>query len=154
MENFHLSIHMASWKESMINRLSNLINRNGLAAKYHRVYALTTMHTSLHCPDSLLHRSTLVLFLLGKEETHWRWLSPLSLRIPCRCEKEEGKARDNEITRASRLGWGWSMGKVWSRGEVFDGRTRIRRSWPARVQGNFISISVKGSACAFLLLAI
>ena len=45
------------------------------------------------------------------------------------------------------------MGRVWSRGEVFDGRTRIRRSWPATVQGNFISISVKGSACAFLLLA-
>ena len=45
------------------------------------------------------------------------------------------------------------LGRVWSRGEVFDGRTRIRRSWPATVQGNFISISVKGSACAFLLLA-
>jgi len=33
MENYHLSIHMAFWKESMINRLSNLINRNRLAAK-------------------------------------------------------------------------------------------------------------------------
>ena len=32
MENYHLSIHMASWKESMINRLSNLINRNRSAA--------------------------------------------------------------------------------------------------------------------------
>ena len=37
MENFHLSIHMASWKESMINRLSNLINRNRSAAKISQV---------------------------------------------------------------------------------------------------------------------
>ena len=40
MENFHLSIHMASWKESMINRLSNLIKRNRSAAKISQVYAL------------------------------------------------------------------------------------------------------------------
>ena len=33
MENYHLSKHTASWKESMINRLSNLINRNRSAAK-------------------------------------------------------------------------------------------------------------------------
>ena len=33
MENYHLSIHMAFWKESMINRLSNLINRNRSEAK-------------------------------------------------------------------------------------------------------------------------
>ena len=37
MENYHLSIHMAFWKESMINRLSNLINRNRSAAKISQV---------------------------------------------------------------------------------------------------------------------
>ena len=37
MENYYLSIHMSSWKESMINRLSNLINRNHLAAKISQV---------------------------------------------------------------------------------------------------------------------
>ena len=37
MENYHLSIHMASWKESMINRLSNLINCNRSAAKISQV---------------------------------------------------------------------------------------------------------------------
>ena len=37
MENYQLSIHMASWKESMINRLSNLINRNRSAAKISQV---------------------------------------------------------------------------------------------------------------------
>ena len=31
---------MASWKESMINRLSNLINHNRSAPKYRRFYAL------------------------------------------------------------------------------------------------------------------
>ena len=36
MENYHLSIHMAFWKESMINRLSNL-NRNRSAAKISQV---------------------------------------------------------------------------------------------------------------------
>ena len=37
MENCHFSIHMAFWKESMINRLSNLINRNRSAAKISQV---------------------------------------------------------------------------------------------------------------------
>ena len=37
MENYHLSKHTASWKESMINRLSNLINRNRSAAKISQV---------------------------------------------------------------------------------------------------------------------
>ena len=37
MENYHLSIHMAFWKESMINRLSNLINRNRSVAKISQV---------------------------------------------------------------------------------------------------------------------
>ena len=37
MENYHLSKHTASWKESMINRLSNLINRNHSAAKISQV---------------------------------------------------------------------------------------------------------------------
>ena len=37
IENYHLSIHMAFWKESMINRLSNLINRNRSAAKISQV---------------------------------------------------------------------------------------------------------------------
>ena len=40
MKNYHLSIqytYMASWKESMINRLSNLINRNCSAAKISQV---------------------------------------------------------------------------------------------------------------------
>ena len=37
MENYHLSIHMAFWKESMINQLSNLINRNRSAAKISQV---------------------------------------------------------------------------------------------------------------------
>ena len=37
MENYHLSIHIAFWKESMINRLSNLINRNRSAAKISQV---------------------------------------------------------------------------------------------------------------------
>ena len=37
MENYYLSIHMSSWKESMINRLLNLINRNHLAAKISQV---------------------------------------------------------------------------------------------------------------------
>ena len=37
MENYHLSIHMAFWKESMINRLSNLINRNRSAAKISQI---------------------------------------------------------------------------------------------------------------------
>ena len=40
------SIHMAFWKESMINRLSNLINRNRSAAKYHRFYALVYLQLS------------------------------------------------------------------------------------------------------------
>ena len=39
-KNYHLSIHVAFWKESMINRLSNLINRNRSAAKISQVYAL------------------------------------------------------------------------------------------------------------------
>ena len=37
MENCHFSTHMAFWKESMINRLSNLINRNRSAAKISQV---------------------------------------------------------------------------------------------------------------------
>ena len=37
MENYDLSIHMAFCKESMINWLSNLINRNRLAAKISQV---------------------------------------------------------------------------------------------------------------------
>ena len=37
MENNHLSIHMASWKESMIIWLSNLINCNRSAAKISQV---------------------------------------------------------------------------------------------------------------------
>ena len=37
MGNYHLSIHMAFWKESMINRLSSLINRNRSAAKMSQV---------------------------------------------------------------------------------------------------------------------
>ena len=37
MENYHLSIDMAFWKESMINRVSNLINRNRSAAKISQV---------------------------------------------------------------------------------------------------------------------
>ena len=41
MENYHLSIHMAFWKESMINRLSNLINRNRSAAKILQVLCST-----------------------------------------------------------------------------------------------------------------
>ena len=40
MENYHLSKHTASWKESMINRLSNLNNHNARQPKYHRFYAL------------------------------------------------------------------------------------------------------------------
>ena len=42
MENYHLSIHMAFWKESMINRLSNLINRNRSAAKISQVLCSNT----------------------------------------------------------------------------------------------------------------
>ena len=41
MENYHLSKHTASWKESMINRLSNLINRNRSAAKISQVLCST-----------------------------------------------------------------------------------------------------------------
>ena len=41
MENYHLSIHMAFWKESMINWLSNIINRNGSAAKISQVLCST-----------------------------------------------------------------------------------------------------------------
>ena len=39
--NYHLSIHVAFWKESMINRLSNLINRNRSAAKILQVLCST-----------------------------------------------------------------------------------------------------------------
>ena len=46
MENYHLSIHMAFWKESMINRLSNLINRNRSAAKISQVLC-SSSHVSL-----------------------------------------------------------------------------------------------------------
>ena len=36
-QNYHLSTHIAFWKDSMINRLSNLINRNRSAAKISQV---------------------------------------------------------------------------------------------------------------------
>ena len=36
-KNYLLSIHMAPWKESMINRLSNLINRNRSAAEISQI---------------------------------------------------------------------------------------------------------------------
>ena len=42
MENYNLSIHIAFWKESMINRLSNLINRNRSAAKISQVLCSST----------------------------------------------------------------------------------------------------------------
>ena len=46
MENYHLIIHMSSWKESMINRLSNLINRNRSAAKISQVLCSTVQSTA------------------------------------------------------------------------------------------------------------
>ena len=42
MENYHLRKHTASWKESMINRLSNLINRNRSVAKISQVLCSST----------------------------------------------------------------------------------------------------------------
>ena len=54
MENYHLSIHMAFWKESMINRLSNLINRNRSAAKISQVLCSNT-HTKIAMASSVLN---------------------------------------------------------------------------------------------------
>ena len=48
MENYHLSIHMAFWKESMINRLSNLINRNRSAAKISQVLCSNVYTTAIY----------------------------------------------------------------------------------------------------------
>ena len=53
MENYHLSIHMAFWKESMINRLSNLINRNRSAAKISQVLCSNIHPHLLLCNDKL-----------------------------------------------------------------------------------------------------
>ena len=58
MENYHLSKHTASWKELMINRLSNLINCNRSAAKISQVLC-----SNLHTPGS--HQSSLL------NGSHW-----------------------------------------------------------------------------------
>ena len=65
MENNHLSIHMASWKESMINRLSNLINRNRSAAKISQVlcsskYVLDESFMTIFAPDERLPTSAIL----------------------------------------------------------------------------------------------
>ena len=51
MENYHLIIHMSSWKESMINRLSNLINRNRSAAKISQVLCSSSDLSRLECSE-------------------------------------------------------------------------------------------------------
>ena len=46
MENYHFGLHTAFWKESMINRLSELINRNRSAAKFSHVLCSNTHLTT------------------------------------------------------------------------------------------------------------
>jgi len=72
MENYHLSIHMAFWKESMINRLSNHINRNRSAAKISQVLCST-----FHPPDKPdeelvqpLHIFSIFWYFFGLEMLH------------------------------------------------------------------------------------
>ena len=60
MENYPLSIHMAFWKESMINWLSNLINRNRSAAKILQVLCSNTdinLMTELNAQCSEMQRA-------------------------------------------------------------------------------------------------
>ena len=52
-ENYHISIFTTFEKQSMINRLSNPINRNRSAAKISKVMSSTvyTIETALHCKN-------------------------------------------------------------------------------------------------------
>ena len=62
---------MASWKESMINRLSNLINRNRSAAKISQVLC-SSIHTYIY-PHIHIHIS-----INQKHFVRWTWLNTQS----------------------------------------------------------------------------
>ena len=49
-----MSIHMAFWKESMINRLSKLINRNRWAAKISQVLCSIRYAIQCNCASNVL----------------------------------------------------------------------------------------------------
>jgi len=69
MENYHLSIHMAFWKESMINRLSNLINCNRSAAKILQVLC-SNMHALIQVQEQMQPMRLCILKGRQVEETH------------------------------------------------------------------------------------
>ena len=69
MENYHLSKHTASWKESMINRLSNLINRNRSAAKISQVLC-SNANTRLVVLELLALPLDLLLHVVRDEAGH------------------------------------------------------------------------------------
>ena len=71
-ENYHLSIHMASWKESMINRLSNLINCNHSAAKISQVLCSDSYVPGFvrQCLEFLLPASWQECFPFHSEDTN------------------------------------------------------------------------------------
>ena len=62
---YHLSTHIAFWKDSMINRLSNLINRNRSAAKISQVLCSSVHPASMRSKKSYTMKLSFT-FRLGK----------------------------------------------------------------------------------------
>ena len=65
-QNYHLSIHMAFWKDSMINWLSNLISRNISAAKISQVLC-SNIHNLSSSSMSMSIAISIIIMLAGNQ---------------------------------------------------------------------------------------